>query len=57
MIKKTLLDELKKEHKEAGDLFQERVENDERGAAGLVTYAIADTCRHCINLVNKHVKD
>lgn len=57
MSKRTLLDELKKEHKEAEDLFQELVKNDKRETVRRVAHAIADTYRQCINLVNKHLKD
>lgn len=57
MSKKTLLDELKKEHKEAEDLFQELVKNDERETVRRVAHAIVDTYKQCIRLVDKHLKD
>lgn len=57
MSKKALLDELKKEHKEAEDLFQELVKNDESETARRVAHAIADTYKQCIRLVNRHLKD
>lgn len=57
MSKRTLLDELKKEHKEAEELFQELVKNDESEVVRRVAHAIMNTYKQCINLVNKHLKD
>lgn len=57
MSKKTLLSELEKEHKEAEELFQELVKNDESELVRRVAFAIVGTYKQCINLVNKHLKD
>lgn len=56
MSKKTLLDDLKKEHDEAEDLFQELVKNGERETVRRIALTMVNTYKHCIRLVNQHLK-
>lgn len=55
MSKKTLLDELKKEHDEAYELFQQMVQADESETVRRTALAMVNTYKHCIRLVNQHL--
>lgn len=55
MSKKTLLDELKKEHDEAYELFQQMVQDGESETVRRVALTMSNTYKHCIRLVNKHL--